>query len=177
MRTNQPDVYAAGDCAEIYHQLHGANRYIPLATNASKCGRLVAANMLGAHEIFDGTLGSAAIKVLDRELARTGLSERECRELGLDCHSQIVDVPNHPAYYPGMSTLKFKLIANRKTHQLLGAQGAGAEGVVLRIDVFAVAIRNGMTTEAIGHLDLCYAPPYSGVWDALLVAGNAIKYK
>lgn len=176
MRTSDPDIYAAGDCAEVYHQLYEANQYIPLATTANKCGRLVAGNLLGGHDRFGGTLGSAAIKVMDRQLARTGLSERDCRLLGLNWHSQVVEVPNHPAYYPGQETLRFKLIADRATHRLLGAQAAGAEGAVLRIDMLSVAIENRMATEGIGQMDLCYAPPFSGVWDAVLVAANAMKY-
>ncbi|NLC84819.1 MAG: CoA-disulfide reductase [Ruminococcaceae bacterium] len=175
-RTNLPDIYATGDCAEVYHALIGENRYLPLATTANKCGRLVAANLLGGNEQFVGTLGSAALKVMDRELARTGLSEAECLELGYDVQCQVVEVPNHPVYYPDQSSLRFKLVADRKTHRLLGAQGSGADGVVLRIDIFAAAITNGMTTEAIGQLDLCYSPPFSSAWDAVLVASNAIKF-
>lgn len=175
-KTNLPDIYAAGDCAEVFHLLFDSNQFLPLATTANKCGRLVAANLLGGNVQFAGTLGSAALKVMDRELARTGLSEADCRQLGYEFHSQVVEVPNHPVYYPGQSNLRFKLIADRRTHRLLGAQGSGPDGVVLRIDIFAVAISNGMRTEEIGQLDLCYSPPFSSAWDAVLIASNAVKY-
>lgn len=175
MRTSVRDVFAAGDCAEVYHRVLEENAYIPLGTTANKCGRMVAANMLDNHQEFIGTLGSASIKVLDMELARTGLSERDCQRLGIAFQSTVVKVPDHPAYYPDQTPIHFKLIVDPKTHRLLGAHGGGAKGAVLRIDIFAVAIHNGMTSDELGQVDLCYSPPFAGVWDAVLVASNAVK--
>jgi len=175
MRTNFPDIYAAGDCAEVYHRVLEENVFIPLATTANKCGKMVAANLLGERLTFDGTLGSASIKVLDMELARTGLSERDCQQRGIPFESTVVKVPDHPGYYPNRTPIHFKLIVDPETHRLLGAHGGGAKGVVLRIDIFAVAIHNGMKAEELGQVDLCYSPPFAQVWDAVLVASNAVK--
>lgn len=175
MRTNIPDIYAAGDCAEIYHLVKEGNSYIPLATTANKCGRIVGANLAGEQIKFVGTLGSAAIKVGEIELARTGLSENEIKDLQLDYKAVMVKTSNLPHYYPKAAPVWFKVFYERGTHRILGAQGAGKQGVVLRIDVFASAIANKMSTDELGMLDLCYAPPFSTVWDAIHIAANAAK--
>lgn len=175
MRTNLPDIYAAGDCAQIYHLLKEKNVYIALATTANKCGRIVGENLAGGRTRFVGTLGSAAIKVGGLEMARTGLSENDAKEMGLDYRTVTVKAANHPGYYPGSSPIWFKLIYENGTGRILGAQGAGRQGVVLRTDVFAAAIAGGMTTHALGMLDLCYAPPFSAPWDAVHIAANAAK--
>lgn len=175
MKTNIEDIYAAGDCAQIYHRVLEQNTYIPLATTANKCGRIVAENLVGANKKFVGTLGSAAIKVLDLELGRTGLSEADAVREGLDYKTVFVKTHNHPSYYPNQKPIWFKLIVEGKSNKILGVQGIGYEGVVLRINTFAVAIHQGMTTEELGMVDLCYAPPFSGVWDAVHIACNAVK--
>lgn len=175
MRTNFPDIYSAGDCAEVYHLVKEENTYIPLGTTANKCGRLVGINLTGQRKKFAGTLGSAAIKVLGIEMARTGLSENEAREMKLDFETTFVKAYNHPEYYPNQETLYIKMIYEKRTHRILGAQIAGREGAVLRVDMFAIAIQAKMTTEDLGMTDLCYAPPFSGVWDAVNIAANAVK--
>ncbi len=175
MRTNIKDVYAAGDCAQVYHILKGENTYIPLATTANKCGRLTGENLAGATREFTGTLGCAAIKVGRLELATVGLTLREGEAAGYNCTAKIVRTQTLPGYYRADSTATFKVVYEKQTRRLLGVQGAGSEGVALRIDVFAAAIANCMTTDALGMLDLCYAPPFSTVWDAVHVAANAAK--
>jgi len=175
MRTNLPDIYAAGDCAEIYHMVTKSNVYIPLATTANKAGRMVASNLNGGHVEFPGTLGCAAVKVGEKELARTGLSEAEAAAFGFEAKAVVVEANSLPHYYPGSEKITIKLIYESKTRRILGAQAAGPMGTVLRINIFAAAIANGMTTEALGMLDLCYAPPFSTVWDAVHVAANAAK--
>ena len=175
MRTNIPDVYAAGDCAVVYHRVMEEDVYIPLGTTANKMGRLAGGNMLGRHDKFVGTLGSAAIKVFDLELGRTGMSEADAKRLSIDYGTAVVEAMDHPAYYPDPTPIRFKLIYDRETKTLLGAQGVGAKGVVLRINLFAVAIHNRMTARELGMVDLCYAPPFSGVWDAVHIACNAVK--
>lgn len=175
MRTNLPDIYSAGDCAEVYHLVKEENAYIPLGTTANKCGRIAGINLTGQHEKFVGTLGSAAIKVLGIEMARTGLNESEARQLKIDFGTTFVKSYNHPGYYPNQEALFIKIIYEKRTHRIVGAQIAGKEGAVLRVDMFAIAIQAGMTTEELGMTDLCYAPPFSGVWDAVNVASNTVK--
>lgn len=175
MRTNLPDIYAAGDCAQVYHKVMEENVYIPLGTNANKCGRIAGANIAGQHIKFAGTLGSAAVKVFDLEMARTGLSEPEARQLALDYTTVFVKSADHPAYYPDQTPIWIKLICDKRTRRILGAQSIGPKGVVLRIDMFAIAIQNNMNADDLGMTDLCYAPPFAGVWDAVHVASNAVK--
>lgn len=175
MRTNMDDIYAAGDCALVYHLLKEENAYIPLGTVANKCGRIAGENVGGKHRKYIGTVGSAAIKVFDIEMARTGLSEKEAKELSIDYDKVVVDTQDLPPYYPEPSPIRFKLIYEKGTKRILGAQGAGKKGVVLRIDIFAAAITGGATTDELGMTDLCYAPPFTGVWDAVNIVCNAAK--
>jgi len=175
MRTSVPDIYAAGDCAVVYSRVMEENTYIPLGTTANKMGRIAGVNMLGKHEKFIGTLGSAAIKVFGLEMARTGMSEADAKRLALDYGTVMVTANDHPAYYPDPTPIHFKLIYDKSSRVLLGVQGIGAKGVVLRIDLFAVAIHNRMTARELGMVDLCYAPPFAGVWDAVHIACNAVK--
>ncbi len=175
MRTNLDDIYAAGDCALVYHLLKEENAYIPLGTVANKCGRIAGENVGDKHRKYIGTVGSAAIKVFDIEMARTGLSEKEAKELSIDYDKVVVDTQDLPPYYPEPSPIRFKLIYEKGTKRILGAQGAGKKGVVLRIDIFAAAITGGATTDELGMTDLCYAPPFAGVWDAVNIVCNAAK--
>lgn len=175
MRTNIHDIYAAGDCAEVYSKIKEENAFIPLGTTANKCGRIAGGNILGKHDKYVGTLGSAAIKVLDLELARTGLSEKEAKDLSYDYSKVFVKAADHPAYYPNPTPIWIKIIYETRSRRILGAQAIGNKGVVLRIDMFAIAIHNNMTTGELGMTDLCYAPPFAGVWDAVHIACNAAK--
>lgn len=175
MRTSLEDVYAAGDCAVVYHKLMEEDYFIPLGTYANKCGRIAGGNMAGAHEKFVGALGTAAIKVCDIEMGRTGMSEQDAKRLGVDYKTKLVTANDHPAYYPDPVKLTMKLIYEARTRKLLGACVAGARNAVMRTDIFAVAIHNGMTTDELGMVDLAYAPPFAGVWDAVHIAANAAK--
>ncbi|GAA0724778.1 CoA-disulfide reductase [Clostridium malenominatum] len=175
MRTNISDIYSAGDCAEVYHKVKEENAFIPLGTTANKCGRIAGENILGKHNKYVGTLGSAAIKVLDYELGRTGLSEKEAIDLAIDYKTVFVKAFDHPPYYPDPTPLWIKLIYEERSGRILGAQAIGKKGAVLRIDMFAIAIHNNMTTSDLGMTDLCYAPPFAGVWDAVHIACNAAK--
>ncbi|WP_077210985.1 CoA-disulfide reductase [Bacillus dakarensis] len=175
MRTNVKDVYSAGDCAQVYHKVMEENAFIPLGTNANKCGRLAGANMAGQHQKYVGTLGSAAIKVCNLEMGRTGLSEFEAQNLAIDYSTVFVKSADHPGYYPDQTPIWIKLICEKRTRRILGAQAIGQKGAVLRIDIFAVAIHNGMSADELGMTDLVYAPPFAGVWDAVHIACNAVK--
>lgn len=173
MRTNIKDIYAAGDCAQVYHRVKEENSYIPLGTNANKQGRIAGSNLAGAREKYQGTLGSIAIKVFDLEMGKTGLSEKEAKEMKVDYDTVLVESTNHPAYYPNQKPIWIKLIYEKGSRRILGAEAIGYDGVVLRIDIFAVAIHAGLTTDEMGMVDLCYAPPFAGVWDAVHIASNA----
>ncbi|MGN8648278.1 CoA-disulfide reductase [Gracilibacillus sp. HCP3S3_G5_1] len=175
MRTNLDDIYAAGDCAEVYHYVKQENTYLPLGTNANKCGRIAGENIAGAHRKYIGTLGSAAVKIIDMELARTGLSEHEAASLAIEYTTEFIKAANHPGYYPGQTPLWIKIICEKRTRRILGAQAIGQAGAVLRVDMFAIAIQNNMPADELGMTDLCYAPPFAGVWDAVNIASNAVK--
>jgi NADPH-dependent 2,4-dienoyl-CoA reductase/sulfur reductase-like enzyme len=175
MRTSIEDVYAAGDCAAINHMIKDKHAYIALGTTANKGGRIAGENIAGAHVKYVGTLGSAAIKVFDLELARTGLGETEALEAGLDFKTVVVKAPSSANYYPGASPLLIKVIYENGSGRILGAQAAGTKGAVHRVDMFAIAIQANMTTDDLGNADLCYAPPFASVWDAVNIACNAAK--
>lgn len=175
LRTSLPDIWAAGDCAEVYHRAMEENVFLPLGTVANKCGRIAGGNIMGRHDKFVGALGSAAIKVLNLEMGRTGMSENDAKRLGIDYRTVIITANDHPAYYPDPAPITIKLIYEKPGKRILGAQAAGRKGAVLRIDTIAVAIHNRMTTEELGMTDLCYAPPFAGVWDAIHIACNAAK--
>lgn len=175
MRTNKKDIYSAGDCALVYHKVMEENTFIPLGTNANKCGRLAGANIAGQHNKYIGTLGSAGIKICDLELGRTGLSEADASNLAIDYTTVFVKSADHPGYYPNQTPIWIKLICEKRTRRILGAQAIGQKGAVLRIDIFAVAIHNNMTADELGMTDLVYAPPFAGVWDAVHIACNAVK--
>ncbi|WP_108670445.1 CoA-disulfide reductase [Peribacillus acanthi] len=175
MRTNIEHIYSAGDCAMVYHKVKEENDFIPLGTTANKCGRITGINLLGGHQKFVGTLGSAAIKVFDLEMGRTGLSEEEAKKLAIEYSTTFVKSVDHPGYYPNQTPIWIKLITEKRSKRILGAQAIGNKGAVLRIDVFAVAIHNAMTADELGMVDLCYAPPFAGVWDAVHIASNAVE--
>ena len=175
MRTSVPDVYAAGDCAMVYDRAADRDRYWPLGTVANKCGRIAGANMAGGHERFTGMLSTSAIKVCGLEMARSGLSEAEARKLGYAARSKMVVAADHAAYYPDPVRLYLKLVYEQPSRRLLGACVAGERNAVLRVDALAVAIHARMSLDELGMVDLAYAPPFAGAWDAIHIAANAAK--
>lgn len=174
-RTNLPAIFAAGDCATIPNQLTGKNNYLPLATMANKMGRIVGENLAGQHLAFAGTLGTSGLKVINLEVGRTGLSEKQAQALNIPYKTVLIHDKNQTNYYPGQEDLHIKLVYAPASKIILGAQIAGGRGAVLRIDVLATAISQKMTTSDLGFLDLVYAPPFARTWDALNVAGNVAK--
>ncbi|MCR4408065.1 MAG: CoA-disulfide reductase [Anaerolineae bacterium] len=172
MRTNLPNIYAAGDCAEAYHRVTGKGAYIPLGTTANKQGRVAGANAAGGQTTFEGVVGTAVTKVCDIHAARTGLTEKEAREMGYQVSAVQIKAPTRAHYYPGNSTLHVRLLVDTSSGKLLGSQVVGREGVARRIDVLATALHQGWTVENLARLDLAYAPPFAPVWDPLLVAAN-----
>ena len=174
-KTSIDSIYSAGDCATVYHLVRKENVFIPLATTANKIGRVVGENLAGVPTEFKGTLGSAAVKVMDLEAGRTGVTEREAANMGINYKTVFVKDKNQTNYYPGQEDIYIKLIYNKDTRVLLGAQVAGKKGAVLRVDALATAIYSEMTVEEIGMMDFCYAPPFARTWDVMNVAGNVAK--
>ncbi|WP_291010717.1 FAD-dependent oxidoreductase [Hydrogenophaga sp.] len=174
LRTDTPHVWAAGDCVESRHRMTGRGVVMALGTHANKQGRAVGTNIAGGEAHFGGVLGTAITKFQQLEIARTGLTEREAAEAGLDAFAEITEASNRAGYYPDAQDMRIKIVAERQTGLMLGAQIVGGADAGKRIDVLATALWNGMTAEAVGGMDLSYAPPFSPVWDpVLLAAGKA----
>lgn len=173
METTLPDIYAAGDCAEHKHLISGRNTYIPLAPVANKGGRIAGENAAGGNLEFPGIIGTSITKIFDLEVARTGLSYRDISETVFTKVKQISITEKAKAkYFPGTEDVTINLIAEQRTLRLLGAQILGRSGSGKKIDVFAVAITKGMTLHEISNLDLAYAPPFSPVYDPMIIAAN-----
>jgi NADPH-dependent 2,4-dienoyl-CoA reductase/sulfur reductase-like enzyme len=172
-RTNIPGVWAAGDLAEAHHRVTGKPAYVPLGTTANKQGRVAGANAAGGDAAFGGIVGTAVVKVFDLQVAHTGLSEQRARAEGFDVETVSVTANSQSHYMPEHQPLRVKLVFERGSQRLLGAQMLGREGVAKRIDVVAAALHAGWTTNDLSDLDLSYAPPFAPVWDPILVAANA----
>jgi NADPH-dependent 2,4-dienoyl-CoA reductase/sulfur reductase-like enzyme len=170
MQTPHEGVWAAGDCAEALHLVSRQPVNYHLGTIANKQGRVCGINVGGGYATFPGVLGTAVSRLCDVEVARTGLSEAELGPLGLEWESATVDSTTRAGYFPGAAPIRTKVVAERRSGRLLGAQIVGREGAAKRIDVFAAAIWNGMAVDEMVNLDLSYAPPFSPVWDPVLIA-------
>lgn len=166
------DVWAAGDCVETYHRVSGQPVHVPLGTHANKQGRVAGINIGGSYATFPGVIGTTVTKVCKLEVARTGLLEREAKQAGYDYVTASVESSNRAGYFPGAAPMTIKLLAERHTGRLLGAQIVGTSEAAKRIDVLAVAVWNRMSVAEMTALDLGYAPPYSPVWDPVLVAAR-----
>jgi NADPH-dependent 2,4-dienoyl-CoA reductase/sulfur reductase-like enzyme len=172
MRTRVEGVWAAGDCVESVHRLSGDRVVVALGTHANKQGRVVGINLGGGYATFPGVIGTAVTKLCDLEVARTGLSEAEAERAGYRFVSTAVDSTTKAGYFPGTAPIRLKLVTEKRTGRLLGAQIVGREDAAKRIDVLATAIWNEMIVNEILSLDLSYAPPFSPVWDPVLIAAR-----
>jgi NADPH-dependent 2,4-dienoyl-CoA reductase/sulfur reductase-like enzyme/rhodanese-related sulfurtransferase len=161
LRTSDPDIYAAGDMLEIQHKVSGRRVRVPLAGPANRQGRIAASNALGLDMRYQGALGTSVVKIFDATAAMTGLSERSAREAGFVVGVAVIHKEHHAGYYPGAEDLSLKLIYDKQTARLLGAQAFGPAGVDKRIDVLATALAGKLTLHDLAELDLAYAPPYS----------------
>ncbi len=177
MQTDDPDIYAAGDCVETLNLVTGKPVFVPLGSTANKQGRIVGVNVTGGRESFPGILGTMIFKTFDINVGRTGFTERQAREMGLDVETVIVPGPDRAHYYPTAKLIAVKLIAEKRNGRLLGAQVVGMGDADKRTDVFAALISSGATAEAVGNLDLCYAPPYSSPIGPALTAINVMRNK
>lgn len=173
--TEDAHIYAVGDCAVVHHMALGKSVYVPLATTANKQARMMADKLAGKDTYMSGFLGSSCLKVLDYELACTGVSELLAKEHGLEVKVSTISDKNQTDYYPGQEDIKVKLVYHPETNVLLGGEIVGKKGAVGRINALVVAITAKMTTQQLGYMDFCYAPPFARTWDALNVAGNVAK--
>ncbi|WP_329430152.1 FAD-dependent oxidoreductase [Streptosporangium sp. NBC_01495] len=172
MRTPVEGVWAAGDCVETFHRVSRRPVAIALGTHANKQGRVAGINLGGGYAAFPGVVGTAVSKICEYEVARTGLTTAEAVEAGFEPVGEIVESTTRAGYYPGARKMKIKIIADRGTGRLLGAQIVGQEGAAKRIDALAVALWHEMTVEEMTGLDLSYAPPFAPVWDPVLIAAR-----
>ena len=175
METSVPDIYAVGDAVEVSHFVTGKKSLISLAGPANKQGRIAADNICGGNSMFKGTQGSSVIKIFEMTGAVTGINEKTAEAAGIVYDKVVLSPVSHAAYYPGGQTMYMKVLYEKETLRLLGAQIAGYEGVDKRIDVLAAAIRAGMTADKLAELELAYAPPYSSAKDPVNMAGFMIE--
>ena len=174
METSAPDIFAAGDAVQVKHYVTGQEALISLAGPANKQGRIIADNICGGDSRYPGSQGSSVIKVFDMTAATTGINETNARKAGLDVDTVILSPMSHASYYPGGKVMTMKVVFEKETYRLLGAQIVGYEGVDKRIDVLATAIHAGMKATELKDLDLAYAPPYSSAKDPVNMAGFMI---
>lgn len=175
METSVPDIYAVGDAVQVQHFVTGEHTLISLAGPANKQGRIAADNICGGNSRYQGSQGSSVVKVFDMTAAATGINEQAARKAGIECDKVYLSPASHAGYYPGGRLLNMKVLFEKNTYRLLGAQIVGSEGVDKRIDVLATAIRAGLTALDLKDLDLAYAPPYSSAKDPVNMAGFMIE--
>ena len=174
METSVPDIYAVGDAVQVKNFVTGEDDLIALAGPANKQGRIAADNICGIDSRYGGSQGSSVLKIFDLTAATTGISEKKARSLGYETDSVVLSPMSHASYYPGGMVMTMKVVFEKNTYKLLGAQIIGYDGVDKRIDVLATAIRAGMKATELKELDLAYAPPYSSAKDPVNMAGFMI---
>ncbi len=175
METALADVYAAGDVASVYHRILERDVHVPLGTHANKAGRVIAERIAGRDARFPGVLGSFVVKVFTRTAAKTGLSLQEAKKAGIAAEEATIEAPSRAGYYPGKERIKVRIVYDPKDNRLLGFQLFGADGVAQRLHAAAVALWAAMDAATFRQADLAYAPPFSPVYDPLLVCANQIK--
>jgi len=171
METSIPDIYAAGDAVQVRHYVTGENALLSLAGPANKQGRIIADNICGGDSRYLGSQGSSVIKVFDMTAATTGINETNAKKSGLNVDKVVLSPMSHAGYYPGGKLMTMKIVFEKETYRLLGAQIVGYDGVDKRIDVLATAIHAGLKATQLKDLDLAYAPPYSSAKDPVNMAG------
>src|SRR5699024_6428156 len=160
METSVPDIYAVGDAVQVRHAVTGSDAVISLAGPANKQGRIAADNICGLDSHYQGSQGSSVIKLFDMTIAATGINEKTAQKEGISYDKIYLSPMNHAGYYPGGTVMSMKILFEKETYRLLGAQIVGYEGVDKRIDVLATAIHMNMSALQLKDLDLAYAPPY-----------------
>lgn len=177
MRTNFRDIYSAGDCVESTQIVSEEKVFLPLGDVANRQGRVAGTNIGGGETSFPGVLGTAITKIFDLGVARTGITESKARELGFDFITSTITQGSRAFYYPGGSEVTIKIIVQKESGRLLGAQLAGKGEVTTRINAFASLVNSGTPVQEIQYLDLAYAPPYSPAWDPIQTAAKVAASK
>ncbi|MGD9142326.1 MAG: FAD-dependent oxidoreductase [Dehalococcoidia bacterium] len=177
LQTNDPDIYAGGDCVENTHLITGKKVLVPMGSTANKHGRVIGTNLTGGNDTFHGVLGTAIVKVFEHNVGRTGLTETEAHQAGYETTTALVPGEEFADYYPGGEQILVKLVAEKSTGKLLGVQVVGPGEAAKRIDVIATALTLGCKMEDLANLDLSYAPPYNSAMDPLHHAANIIRNK
>jgi NADPH-dependent 2,4-dienoyl-CoA reductase/sulfur reductase-like enzyme len=176
-QTSADNVFAAGDCCEVRHLVTKKPVYVPLATIASKAGWTAGENAAGGNAVFRGAVRSIALRVFGLEVAQTGISSVEAQGAGFDPVTETITSWSRIAAMPGSERVTVRLIADRRSHRLLGANVWGKEGATLRANTLAVAVQHAVTIDEMQQWDLAYAPPFTPLWDPILVAANATHRK
>jgi NADPH-dependent 2,4-dienoyl-CoA reductase/sulfur reductase-like enzyme/rhodanese-related sulfurtransferase len=177
LETSDPHIYAGGDCVENRHILLGKPILAPMGSTANKHGRVIANNLSGDRETFDGVLGTVIFKAFDYAVGRTGLSKKEATEQGYQIETAICPGPDRAHFYPGHAPIVIKLVADKRTGKLLGTQILGPGDIAKRLDIMVTALTFGAAAEQVSKLDLAYAPPYSPAMDNLITACNVMRNK
>jgi len=175
LETSVTNIWAAGDCAESFHLVTQKQVHIALGTVANKHGLVAGINISGGNAEFPGVLGTAITKFQELEISRTGLSEKEAKDLGVDYETETITSVNPAGYYPGSGKISVKIVLNKHDQRILGGQIVGFKGAAKRIDTFATAITAGFTVQQLMDLDLAYAPPFSTVWDPVQIAARRLR--
>lgn len=174
METSVPDIYAVGDAVQVKHTVTGNDAVISLAGPANKQGRIAADNICGLDSHYKGSMGSSVIKLFDMTAANTGLTEKAAKNAGIDYERVVLSPASHAGYYPGAKVMTMKVVYEKNTLRILGAQIVGYDGADKRLDVIATAISAGLKADMLKDLDLAYAPPYSSAKDPVNMAGFMI---
>jgi len=177
MRTSDPLIYAAGDCVEVIQMQTGERLHLPLGSTANRQGRVLADQLGGSTDLFPGVLGTLIVKIFDQGLARTGLSVTSAKAAGLDAESILVSAPDRVHSYPGAKPVIIRLVVERNSRQLLGAQMTGPGEIAGRINVIVSLLSLKGTVDDLARLDLAYAPPFATAMDPLHQAANALRNK
>ncbi|WP_231510923.1 FAD-dependent oxidoreductase [Bacillus sp. UNC438CL73TsuS30] len=171
LQTSNEDIYAVGDAVEVVDYISGKKAMIPLAGPANRQGRIAANNMMGQKDKYQGTLGTSIAKVFELTVAATGNNEKTLKRLGVPYEVVHIHPSSHAGYYPGAAPIALKLMFDKETGKIFGAQAVGADGVDKRIDVIATAIKGQLKVEDLTDVELSYAPPYSSAKDPVNMAG------
>jgi NADPH-dependent 2,4-dienoyl-CoA reductase/sulfur reductase-like enzyme len=177
LETSAAEIYSAGDCADARHAVTGRSVWIPLALRANRAGKLAGGNMLGRRDPAPPVLGTAVFKFFDQQVGRTGLTEDEAREAGHDPVAAAINASTRAKYYGGGGKLGVWLLADRKSHRLLGGAMVGPEGAAHRVDTVAACLHAGLTVEQLYAMDLGYAPPFGPSWSPLLTCASQLSKK
>lgn len=172
IHTSVPDIWAAGDCIETHHLITKRPVYVPLGTTANKQGKIAGENIMGGKATFPGVLGTQVTKIFETYTAATGLNEVEAKEVGIETVTAKIKQSDKASYYPNSKPIHVKIILDKESGKILGAQLVGSESVGKRIDIFVTAITAGMTVYELNELDLAYAPPVAPVYDPILIAAS-----